>query len=228
MLRAPNTDRHPVRAALRPAVGDAASRDGLRERHELLAAFARLAGSRRVGATASGSVGAPARGRRDRLAAGEPGQCLCTGQEGGGATGPNPTDRGKPGTKRHLVTDARGTPLGLRLTGANRHDSPQMAPNPRCHSAAEHGPARATAPAPRQAARRQGLRGQGASPGVPSAGDRPAHRPQGHREQREARSPPLGRGADPAWFNRFSRLPVRYGRRADIYEASSPASRQAS
>ncbi len=43
-------------------------------------------------------------------------------------TGPNPTDRGKPGTKRHLVTDARGTPLGFLLTGANRHDSPQMVP----------------------------------------------------------------------------------------------------
>ncbi len=40
---------------------------------------------------------------------------------------PEPDGSGKPGTKRHLVTDARGTPLGLRLTGANRHDSPQMA-----------------------------------------------------------------------------------------------------
>ena len=38
-------------------------------------------------------------------------------------TDPNPTDRGKPGTKRHLVVDARGTPLGLRLSGANCHDS---------------------------------------------------------------------------------------------------------
>ena len=26
--------------------------------------------------------------------------------KGGAATGPNPTDRGKPGTKRHVVTDA--------------------------------------------------------------------------------------------------------------------------
>ena len=46
----------------------------------------------------------------------------------GSATGPNPTDRGKAGTKRHLVTDARGTPLGFRLSGANRHDSVMMAP----------------------------------------------------------------------------------------------------
>ena len=46
----------------------------------------------------------------------------------GPATGPNPTDRGKPGTNRYLVTDARGTPLRLRLTAVNRHDSRQMAP----------------------------------------------------------------------------------------------------
>ncbi|SFV05859.1 Transposase DDE domain-containing protein [Methylobacterium sp. 174MFSha1.1] len=32
------------------------------------------------------------------------------------------------GPKRHLATDARGTPLGLVLTGANCHDSPLMAP----------------------------------------------------------------------------------------------------
>lgn len=44
--------------------------------------------------------------------------------KGGPATGPNPTNRGKPGTNRHLVTDARGLPL----KGADRHDSPQMAP----------------------------------------------------------------------------------------------------
>ncbi len=42
-----------------------------------------------------------------------------------GATrvGPNPTDRGKPGTKRHLVVERNGLPLATLLTGANRHDS---------------------------------------------------------------------------------------------------------
>lgn len=47
--------------------------------------------------------------------------------KGGAETGPNPTDRGKPGTKRHLVTDAQGTPLGLTLSGANRHNSMMLA-----------------------------------------------------------------------------------------------------
>ena len=51
--------------------------------------------------------------------------CLRTG---GAEVGPNPTDRGKLGAKRHLVIDAQGTPLGLTLSGANRHDSPMLAP----------------------------------------------------------------------------------------------------
>ena len=42
---------------------------------------------------------------------------------GGPETGPNPTDRGKLGSKRHLITDRHGTPLTLCVTGANRHDS---------------------------------------------------------------------------------------------------------
>jgi putative transposase len=41
---------------------------------------------------------------------------------GGGATGPNPTDRAKKGTKRSLLTDAKGMPVGLAVEGANRHD----------------------------------------------------------------------------------------------------------
>jgi putative transposase len=45
---------------------------------------------------------------------------------GGGATGRNPTDRGKSGTKRSLVVDGRGTPLGIVVRGANRHDSPLL------------------------------------------------------------------------------------------------------
>jgi putative transposase len=42
---------------------------------------------------------------------------------GGAATGANPTDRGKLGVKRSLLTDADGIPLGLVVDGANRHDS---------------------------------------------------------------------------------------------------------
>ena len=38
------------------------------------------------------------------------------------ATGANPTDRGKRGTKRSLLTDGAGIPLALVVDGANRHD----------------------------------------------------------------------------------------------------------
>jgi len=37
--------------------------------------------------------------------------------------GPNPTDRGKPGTKRHLAVDRQGLPLAAGLTGAERPDA---------------------------------------------------------------------------------------------------------
>lgn len=37
-------------------------------------------------------------------------------------TGANPTDRGKSGTKRHVLTDQKGIPLSVSITGANTHD----------------------------------------------------------------------------------------------------------
>jgi putative transposase len=36
--------------------------------------------------------------------------------------GKNPTDRGKIGTKRRLLTDGGGVPVGLAVDSANRHD----------------------------------------------------------------------------------------------------------
>ena len=41
---------------------------------------------------------------------------------GGGQTGPNPTDRGKLGTKRSVMCEAAGIPVGLATDGANRND----------------------------------------------------------------------------------------------------------
>ena len=37
-------------------------------------------------------------------------------------TGPNPTDRGKLGTKRHVLTYGQGIPLSIVITAANTHD----------------------------------------------------------------------------------------------------------
>jgi transposase len=47
---------------------------------------------------------------------------------GGQGTGPSPVDRGKPGTKHHLITDAGGIPLASRVTAANVNDVTQLAP----------------------------------------------------------------------------------------------------
>jgi transposase len=40
-------------------------------------------------------------------------------EKGGAETGRNPTDRGKPGSKHHLIVDRRGTPLALPLLTAS-------------------------------------------------------------------------------------------------------------
>ena len=40
----------------------------------------------------------------------------------GKKTGPNPTDRAKTGTKRSLLTEGHGVPIGLAVEGANRND----------------------------------------------------------------------------------------------------------
>lgn len=45
---------------------------------------------------------------------------------GGQKTGPNPTDRAKKGTKRSILVDEHGIPLGLAVSGANTPDSRLM------------------------------------------------------------------------------------------------------
>jgi hypothetical protein len=59
------------------------------------------------------------------LVAGRRGRQFDPGSFWGRHTGPNPTDRAKLGSKRHLICDARGVPLAIQLTGANRNDSQQ-------------------------------------------------------------------------------------------------------
>jgi putative transposase len=46
----------------------------------------------------------------------------CAAPLGGEATGKNPTDRAKRGSKIHLLVDQRGAPLAVYITGANQHD----------------------------------------------------------------------------------------------------------
>nr|WP_244451828.1 IS5 family transposase [Streptomyces seoulensis] len=43
-------------------------------------------------------------------------------------TGPNPTDRGKSGSKIHLIVDRNGLPLVVAISAANTHDSLALQP----------------------------------------------------------------------------------------------------
>src|SRR5437870_12982231 len=45
---------------------------------------------------------------------------------GGEDTGPNPTDRGRKGSKHHAVVDAQGIPLSATLTAANVRDVKEL------------------------------------------------------------------------------------------------------
>lgn len=48
----------------------------------------------------------------------------------GELTGLNPVDRGRPGSKIHLLSDANGPPLVVGITAANTHDSAMFIPLP--------------------------------------------------------------------------------------------------
>jgi transposase len=49
--------------------------------------------------------------------------CPVRAKRGGELTGPNPTDRGKAGTKYHVVASTDGLPLGVVPSAANVHDT---------------------------------------------------------------------------------------------------------
>ncbi|WP_182546148.1 IS5 family transposase [Halosaccharopolyspora lacisalsi] len=54
--------------------------------------------------------------------------CITKAPGGGEIAGPSPVDRRKQGMKRSLLAEGYGIPLGRELAGANRHDSPLLAP----------------------------------------------------------------------------------------------------
>jgi transposase len=140
------------------------------------------------------------------------------GEKGGSATGPSPVDRGRPGSKHHLLVDATGIPLAFALTGGNRNDVTQLIPL------------------------------LDSVPAVPGAVGRPRRRPQcliadrGYDHDSYRRLVRM-RGVKPliarrqsghgsglgryrwvvertfAWLHSFKRLLVRYERRGEIHRA---------
>ena len=148
----------------------------------------------------------------------EPGQRERARQAGGELTGPNPTDRGKPGSKYHLLVDRGGIPLAVGLSAANTHDSMLLEPmvdavppvrglrgrpgRPRQRPAKLHGDKGYDYPRCRRALRRRGITPRIARRGVESSQRLGCHRYVVERSL--------------AWLVAYRRLQVRYERRADI------------
>ena len=114
----------------------------------------------------------------------------------GKKTGPNPTDRGKSGVKRSMLTDGRGVPLGLAVDGANRHDQKLFLRDARQHSASPSPP---DFPPPATSLLRQGIRRGRYSPRSPATARHAAHQVPWRRTDRQASlrppCPTLGRRA---------------------------------
>jgi transposase len=139
-------------------------------------------------------------------------------EKGGSETGPSPVDRGRPGSKQHLLVDATGIPLAFSVTGSNRNDITQLIPL------------------------------LDAVPAVTGRRGRPRRRPESVLADRgydhdKYRRLVRERGIKPviarrqtthgsglgrhrwvvertfAWLHNFKRLLVRYERRADIHHA---------
>ena len=141
------------------------------------------------------------------------------GKKGGTKTGPNPTDKGKPGTKRHIVVDRTGIPLAAMITAANMHDSmvfeelidaiePIKRPGrgrPRKRPEKLHADKAYDDKKCAQALRRRGIKRRIARKGTESSEKLGRHRWVVERTL--------------AWLAKYRRLAIRYERRDDIHEA---------
>ncbi len=140
------------------------------------------------------------------------------GEKGGSETGPSPVDRGRNGSKHHLLVEASGIPLAWTLTGGNRNDITQLIP-----LVERVPPVRGGVGRPRQRPERitadrgydhDRYRRELGRRGIAS---------QIARRQTEHGSG-LGRARwvverTFAWLHHFKRLLIRYDRRREIHEA---------
>jgi putative transposase len=131
---------------------------------------------------------------------------------GGEATGPNPTDRGKRGTKRSLLTDGQGIPIAVVVAGANRHDMKLLADTLDAVVVVRPQP---TAAAPQHLGADKGYDDEACSQEAEGHDDIPHIRARGE-EQRERREIPGYRARHwvvevcHSWLNRFRKLLVRF------------------
>jgi transposase len=137
-------------------------------------------------------------------------------KRGGERTGPNPTDRGKAGSKYHLLVERQGIPLAVELSAANVHDSKLLEPlvdavapirrpdgqpgRPRRRPAKLHGDKGYDYPATRRALRRRGITPRIARRGIDASERLGRFRWVVERTQ--------------AWIVAFRKLAIRYDRHA--------------
>jgi transposase len=186
--------------------------------HDMLATASRLAGRRRVGSTAPGPARRAGASRPNRLVASRARFIQRPSKGGGQETGPNPTDRGKPGTKQHLIVDAAGIPLAVDITAANVNECNHLQPmldkirpihgrrgRPRFRPDKLHADK-----AYDHVFCRAGCQIRGVIPRIARRGIESAERLGRHRWVVERSF---------AWLHTFRRLATRYERRADIHRA---------
>lgn len=140
---------------------------------------------------------------------------------GGEKTGKNPTDRGKIGTKRSLLTDGQGVPIGVAVTGANVHDKHLV------QETIESIPVKRPTPTQKKPQNmcqdkgydypdvRQLVAAYGYTAHIPARGTDPSQQEKmpGYRARRWVVE------RTHSWFNRFRRLLIRWEKKAANYKA---------
>jgi transposase len=212
------TERHPVRVQDRDKLVRPVDQVGIWFGPDLLASLARLAKGWRVGPSAPAAAREVTRGRPARFLTSSRRFIVGASRWGGRKTGPNPTDRSRPGSRHHILVDANGVPISAILTGTNRNDTTQLLP---LVDAIE--PIRGARGRPLQKPKviyadccydsephRRKLRKRGIKPVL--------------AKRRTEHGSGLGKfrwvvERTHAWLHNFRRLRIRFERRADIHEA---------
>lgn len=137
----------------------------------------------------------------------------------GKKTGPNPTDRAKSGTKRSLLTDGNGIPVGLAVAGANRNDFKLVG------ETISQSPVRRPTPTKRKPQNlcldkgydydeaRDVIAGHRITPHIRCRGEEARAVKRGHRARRWVVE------RTHSWMNRFRRILIRWEKLEETYMA---------
>jgi len=141
---------------------------------------------------------------------------------GGEDTGPNPTDRGKAGSKRHQLVEGRGVPLSAEVTAAN---TPDMKTNPVVLDGLVVKRPRPTRQNPQHLCEDKGYdypecreqaQARGYTPHIPHKGTDPSQVPAGEKRH-PARRWVVERTH--SWQNCLRKLRIRWEKKTENWEA---------